>query len=302
MKDYVSSVLSRLKNRSVLLEVSYQQCLQLLMQEEFLRRLSFSKYSHALILKGGLFIYILTNFESRSTLDVDFLLQNFPGSLKNIQSMIQEIIDSPSSNDFIHFKIVGCHKITPEKKYQGTCVQLIGMIRNIRVPFHIDIGIGDMIWPCPIERKVNTQLPEFESPIIYTYSLESTIAEKFEAILQRFELSSRMKDFYDIYYLSRCFDFDGRELQHAINETIIHRHTKYNKDSLIHLKSLALNKDMELRWQSFVHTINDEELSFSIVIEGIYYFLFPIWLCIINDSVCMKKWNSCLCIWMGKEM
>lgn len=83
----------------------------------------------------------------------------------------------------------------------------------MRVPFNIDIGVGDIIVPRAEERIISTQLPDFESPIIKTYSLESTIAEKFDAILQRLELTGRMKDFYDIYYLSKTFDFDGMKLQ-----------------------------------------------------------------------------------------
>ena len=65
--------------------------------------------------------------------------------------------------------------------------------------FSIDIGIDDIIIPNPIQRHIVTRLPEFESPLVYTYSLESTIAEKFDAILQRMSGTSRMKDFYDIY-------------------------------------------------------------------------------------------------------
>lgn len=71
----------------------------------------------------------------------------------------------------------------------------------MRVTFNADIGVGDGIVPRAEERKINTQLPDFEAPVIMTYSLESTIAETLDAILQRFELTGRMKDFYDIYIL-----------------------------------------------------------------------------------------------------
>ena len=84
--------------------------------------------------------------------------------------------------------------------------RIIGQVKNVRVPFNVDIGVGDIVVPCAEERTINTQLPDFEVPIVKTYSLESTISEKFDVILQRFELTGRMKDFYDIYYLSRTFD------------------------------------------------------------------------------------------------
>lgn len=95
------------------------------------------------------------------------------------------------------------------------------------------------------ERTINTQLPDFEAPVIKTYSLESTIVEKLDAILQRFELTGRMsKDFYDIYYLSRTFDFDGAKLQSAIFETLQRRGTPYDRDSfkrvLLHLPMMKI--------------------------------------------------------------
>ncbi len=115
--------------------------------------------------------------------------------------------------------------------------------KNVRVPFNIDIGVGDVIVPRAEERTISTQLPDFESPVILTYSLESTIAEKFDAILQRFELTSRMKDFYDIYYLSKTFNFDGAKLQTAIFETLQCRGTPTRKtvsNALLHLQTMKI--------------------------------------------------------------
>ena len=79
----------------------------------------------------------------------------------------------------------GFEEISPHRKYHGISVQIIGKIKNVRVSFNIDMGIGDAIVPHAMEQKIQTQLPDFESPAIFTYSLESTIAEKFDAILHR---------------------------------------------------------------------------------------------------------------------
>ena len=113
--------------------------------------------------------------------------------------MICKIIDTPTGNDYIDMTAKGFEEISPQRKYHGISTQIIGRIKNVRVPFNVDIGVGDVIVPKAEQRKINTQLPDFEAPVIKTYSLESTIAEKFDAILQRFELTGRMKDFYDIY-------------------------------------------------------------------------------------------------------
>ena len=225
MTDAAASVLAKLKNKAKAAGISYQQCLQLFMQEEFLRKLSKSGYDDTLILKGGLFIYTLTNFESRATIDVDFLLRGVSNSLDEVKALILKILATPTGIDYIEMSAKGFEEISPQRKYHGISTQIIGKIKNVRVPFNVDIGVGDVIVPRAEQRTIHTQLPDFEAPVIMTYSLESTIAEKFDAILQRFELTGRMKDFYDIYYLARTFDFDGARLQTAIFRTLERRGT-----------------------------------------------------------------------------
>ena len=91
--DMGASVIARLKNKAKETGKPFQLHLQLFCQEEFLRRLAASRYAENLVLKGGLFIYTLTNFESRATVDIDFLLQQFPGRIEDIKRMVDEIID-----------------------------------------------------------------------------------------------------------------------------------------------------------------------------------------------------------------
>ncbi len=101
MPDIGASILAKLRNKVKTSGVSYQQCLQLFFQEEFLRRLSKSSYAENLVLKGGLFIYTLTNFESRATVDIDFLLRYLLNDLDNMNRIIQGILETPAGNDFI---------------------------------------------------------------------------------------------------------------------------------------------------------------------------------------------------------
>lgn len=175
MADIAASVLAKLRNKAKVSGISYQQCLQLFMQEEFLRKLSKSGYDDFLVLKGGLFIYTLTNFESRATIDVDFLLRGYSNSINNVKDLICKIIDTPTGNDYIDMTAKGFEEISPQRKYHGISTQIIGRIKNVRVPFNVDIGVGDVIVPKAEQRKINTQLPDFEAPVIKTYSLESTM-------------------------------------------------------------------------------------------------------------------------------
>lgn len=105
MADIAASVLARLKNKAKESGRSYQLCLQLFCQEEFLRRLEKSQYAENLVLKGGLFIYSVTDFDSRVTVDVDFLLRKVPNTPEQLQTVIETIISTPTGNDFVTFEI-----------------------------------------------------------------------------------------------------------------------------------------------------------------------------------------------------
>ena len=187
--------------------------------------------------------------------------------------------------------------IALQRKYHGVSTQITGYIKNVRVPFNVDIGVGDVIVPKAERRNIQTQLADFEKPEILTYSLESTIAEKFDAILQRFELTGRMKDFYDIYYLSRTFDFDGLKLQTAIQETLQNRGTAYEKDSFERVLALTNDAGMQTKWRYFLKTLGNPEVSFSEVIDGIQEFLEPIWIAILSEGEYTKQWLAFSVCW-----
>lgn len=150
----------------------------------------------------------------------------------------------------------------------------------------------DVIVPKAEYRRINTQLSGFEVPEIATYSLESTIAEKFDAILQRFELTGRMKDFYDICYLAQTFDFDGLTLQTAVFETLQNRGTTYEKNSFHRVSGLINDTDMKMKWKYFLKSIKDSDLEFAAVIELMTLFLEPVYDSILAGNEWQKTWSS----------
>lgn len=297
MADIAASVLAKLKNKAKTSGISFQQCLQLFFQEEFLRRLAGSKYAENFVLKGGLFIYTLTNFESRATVDVDFLMRGLNNDMARMDDIIAEILAVDTGNDFVTFKAGKTEPIAVQRKYHGVSTQITGYIKNVRVPFNVDIGVGDVIIPNAQRRNIQTQLEGYDKPEILTYSLESTIAEKFDAILQRFELTGRMKDFYDIYYLSRSFDFEGLKLQTAIQETLQNRGTAYEKDSFDRILSLADDEDMQVKWRYFLKSLGNADMPFEDVIEGIKTFLLPVWEAVVAEDEILSNWNSKTISW-----
>ncbi len=297
MADVAASVLAKLKNKAKATGISYQQCLQLFFQEEFLRKLAASPYAENFVLKGGLFIYTLTNFESRATVDVDFLMRGLNNDMARMDEIIGEILDIPTGNDFVTFKASKSEPIAIQRKYHGISTQITGYIKNVRVPFNVDIGVGDVIVPKAQRRSIQTQLEGYTKPEILTYSLESTIAEKFDAILQRFELTGRMKDFYDIYYLSRTFDFDGLKLQTAIQETLQNRGTAYEKDSFQRILALAEDENMQIKWRHFLKTLGNPEIEFREIITGLAAFLSPVWEAVLQEIEFLQQWHSDINCW-----
>lgn len=183
MADVAASVLARLKNKAAKSGRSYQLCLQLFCQEEFLRRLEKSKYAENLVLKGGLFLYSLTDFDSRVTADVDFLLRKMPNTPEQLQAILEGIIATQTGNDFITFEIKNVAPIAVAKKYAGIGASLAARIKNTKTPFGIDFGVGDIIVPRQEKRKIPTQLDGFEAPTVNTYSLETTVAEKLDGYI-----------------------------------------------------------------------------------------------------------------------
>lgn len=245
MADTAQSILDRLKVRARQSGKSYQLHLQLFCQEEFLRRVQHSRYFGNFVLKGGLLLYCLSGFEGRPTMDVDFMLRQLPNDIEKMKEVVQEIISEDHGNDFIRFEINSVEPIAEHREYNGVRVKLLALIKSTRMPFHVDMGVGDVIIPKSEVRKLPTQLSGFAVPEVMTYSLESTIAEKFDAIIARMELGSRMKDYYDIYYLASSYTFDARTLQEAVFATLQKRGTNYSKDTMDKVYAFAQNPEMQ---------------------------------------------------------
>lgn len=290
MENIEESVLARLKNKSKEQSIPLQQLLNLFCQEEFLRRLSVSNYKENLILKGGFLLYSISGFTTRSTDDADYLLKNYSNDLDGIEKLVREVISS-SSNNFVEFKIRNLEEISVVKEYHGIRVNLTGTIGRTKTPFNIDFGVGDIIVPSPVERTLPVLLPEFEKPEVLTYSLESTVAEKLDAIISLMEATGRMKDFYDIYYLATTFDFVGRELQKAIYETLSNRGTPYEKDSVAVIVRLTKDNQIQKRWDNFCKKILKYELDFTDVINVIIDFTLPPFESMVVEDEFFKNWS-----------
>lgn len=292
MADVAASVLARLKNKANESGRSYQLCLQLFCQEEFLRRLEKSKYAENLVLKGGLFIYSLTDFDSRVTVDVDFLLRQMPNTPEQLKTVLEEIIATPTGNDYITFEIKDVAPIAVAKKYAGIGASLVAHIKNTRTSFSIDFGVGDVIVPKQEKRKIPTQLDDFASPTVNTYSLETTIAEKLDAILDLMEFSSRMKDYYDIYYLANKFDFDGGTLTKALKKTFENRGHSFTIEQFEQVMGFDRDGAMQKKWKAFCRKIDTKTDDFNTLLKTIKEFLIEPFIAAVEDKIFTAQWYS----------
>jgi len=291
IKNKGASVIARLKNKSKEKNIPLQQFLNLFCQEEFIRRLSGSKYRNHLILKGGFLLYSLSNFTARPTIDADYLLKDYPNDTKSLEKVINEIITQPAKNDFIDFSVLRSKEINEFKKYTGVRISLVGKIERTQTPFTIDFGVGDIIVPASVKRSLPVLLPDFESPEVITYSFESTVAEKLDAIISLMEATSRMKDFYDIYYLATTFDFKGKDLQDAIYRTFSNRERFFEKDTITAIARLADNPLVQQRWNNFCIKVLKHEIDIDVVIDTIIEFTQLPYDAIVEDTSFLKSWS-----------
>lgn len=292
MADIAASVLARLKNKAKESGRSYQLCLQLFCQEEFLRRLEKSKYAENLVLKGGLFLYSLTDFDSRVTVDVDFLLRQIPNTPEQLKGILEEVIAVQTGNDFVTFEIKDITPIAVAKKYAGMGASMVAHIKNTRTPFGIDFGVGDIIVPKQEKRKIPTQLNDFVSPIINTYSIETTVAEKIDVILSLMEFSSRMKDYYDIYYLASKFDFDGVTLTEALKKTFENRGHSFTIAQFEQVMTFDNDDAMQKKWKAFIRKIDTKTDDYSTVLKTIKEFLTKPFTAAARGKEFTEKWSA----------
>lgn len=142
------------------------------------------------------------------------------------------------------------------------------------------------------KRKIPTQLDDFTSPTVNTYSLETTIAEKLDAILDLMEFSSRMKDYYDIYYLANKFDFDGTTLTKALKKTFENRGHAFTIEQFEQVMAFDENDAMQKKWKAFCRKIDTKTDDFNAVLKTIKAFLIEPFMAAVEDKIFTAQWYS----------
>ncbi len=292
MRDPAASVLARLKHESAKAGRTYHLSLQLFCQEEFLRRLQHSRHVTAFTLKGGFLIYSLSEFSGRPTMDVDFLAQDIPSRPYVLESIVAEIIAVAPSTPFITFRISGTSPISEATDYPGLSVSLVAQIKNVRIPFKLDIAFGDALHGEKRELAIPIQLNGFTPPVVQAYPLESVVAEKFDVMLALLDFSSRMKDYYDIWFLSMQFDFDGEQLRGAFCATFEQRERKISEQTWEDFSNLLHSVSMSDKWSVFVKKLGLQAPPFQSAMQEILLFLRRPFYATVTSKPFPSKWCS----------
>lgn len=169
---------------------------------------------------------------------------------------------------------------------------MVARIKNTKTPFSIDFGVGDVIVPKQEKRKIPTQLSDFDAPTVNTYSLETTIAEKIDAILSLMEFSSRMKDYYDIYYLANKFDFDGATLTKALKKTFENRGHSFTVEQFEQVMGFDRDGSMQKKWKAFVRKIDTKTDDYSTVLKTMKAFLTEPFIAAVERREFTDNWTA----------
>ncbi len=249
----VQSIKDKLNNLARKSSKLYQEVLTVYALERTIYRLSKSKYKDNFTLKGGIFLYAIYNKDyPRSTTDIDLWADKINGGKENLLNVFTEIFKINADDGLVYdLSTLKAKEITKQDEYQGLNISVKVLLGNIQIPVSIDIGFGDVIVP----QKMKIDFPvllDMPVPRIYSYSLESTLAEKFEAIVSLGLANTRYKDFYDIYVILKNPELETNQetLKEAIIQTFKNRSTGFD-DIVVFEKDFALDEERQKRWTAF---------------------------------------------------
>jgi predicted nucleotidyltransferase component of viral defense system len=272
-----ASVRARLLTRSRAENADYQILLTRYALERLLYRLSISEHRERFILKGALLFVTWVTDPFRPTRDLD-LLGYGANTPEAVADTFKDICSTVVPDDGVVFDIDGlaAAPIREDLEYGGIRIQTNAVIDGARIPIQVDIGFGDIITPGPVEIDYPVLL-DFPVPHIRTYPVETVVAEKFNAMVALGIANSRLKDFYDLWLISRTFEFDRAILSTAVERTFERRGTPMPTDLPTGLTD-QYTEQWDARWKAYLrrehmHAAPD---NLSLLIRDLREFLVPL--------------------------
>ncbi len=291
--NIAASIRQRLLNLARQRGEEFQLILTRYALERLLYRLSKSPHGDDFLLKGAMLFQLWTGQSHRSTLDLD-LAGKGEHSVTRYEAIFREICGLDVEADgltFLSEQIQG-EQSREEQRYAGVRIHGTAMLGTARIRLQVDIGFGDAVTPAP-ERITYPSLLNLPGPILQAYPKETVIAEKYEAIVSLGIANSRMKDFYDIWFLSLESEFDVQVLGNAIKATFERRRTELPLEM-----PLALTREFssipakQAQWRAFARkgNLKMNAPDFDRVVEALAAFLWPITQAAHDTGTFMAKW------------
>lgn len=294
IKDVPASIRQRLLN---LARTSGQEFNLILIRygiERFLHRLSQPEHADAFVLKGAILFHLWGETPHRPTRDLD-LLGSGPPDLDRMAQVIRNVCRHKVQDDGLVFdeSSIRAERIRDEEEYLGIRVHLGGHLGTARLQLQIDIGFGDAITPRP-RKKALPCLLDSPPPRLRVYPWETVVAEKYQALVELGMTNSRMKDFFDLRYMAREFEFTAGALSQAIRATFKRRKTELPQARPVALSpKFTEDPSVRTRWAAFLRRsrLAESDLDLQRVAEEIWAFLCPITESLLNEATFEKKWK-----------
>ena len=275
IKNYGKSNRTKLLNLSKQTKgADYNLILLRFVQERFLYRLSLSAYRENFFLKGGALLFAHERFAARPTRDMDFLGDHISRDKENIKRIMYEICSIECEEDGVTFECgedeIWLEDITVEKEYNGTRVHMTAHMDTIVQQFSIDVGFGDVIVPQPAQLDYPLLIEGLPAVNVEAYSLETVVAEKFQTMIDRGTINSRMKDFFDVYSILKAGKVDEALLKEAVIEVFANRGTELDADNVVFTDDFAQDGMRQTMWKAYLKRIKyKDELPFTEVMSVI---------------------------------
>ena len=246
--------------------------------ERLLYRISRSDKAEQFVLKGAMLFAVWTDRMHRPTRDLD-LLGLGDSSDRILTETFRQIAQTEVEPDGLEFdsENISITDIREAQDYPGKRVKLVAKLGNAPIRLQVDIGFGDVVTPEAKEINYPTLL-DFPPPRVKTYPRETVVAEKLQAFVAFDMAISRMKDFYDLWVLSKQFSFDGSALVEAVKATFNRRSTVIPDDTPAALTDeFANSSDKRTQWTGFLarNKLQDTATDLSEVVQQLRKFLLP---------------------------
>ncbi|HUU02694.1 MAG TPA: nucleotidyl transferase AbiEii/AbiGii toxin family protein [Myxococcota bacterium] len=261
--------------------------------ERLLYRLSKSKHADEFVLKGALMLQYWGLELSRATRDID-LLGRATVSVERMLIVFREIVRVRVEDDGLRFESesVAAGEIRTVQKYQGVRVSMTVFLGNARIPLQVDVGFGDVVTP-KARRVVVRSLLGFDGAKLFGTTPETAIAEKVQSMIALDMANSRMKDFYDVWMLSKTRQFSGRTLSRAIRATFKRRDTPLpDENPRVFMEAFYANDTKQVQYRAFLKksAASDTTVNLEAVVKDISAFLMPVFQSLIDKEQFEGDW------------